>query len=141
MRGVPLADGSRIRDEGARGSLSKVARPASSRRGTRLTLGPLAEPEEASGRLTAESQIEPWFACARPQRLASSNRSDRESKSRCTMRHNKKTAPGPRKHRQTSSPEQPGLIAQGKNRKQSARGKCALYNRSHRTTRITGAAR
>src|SRR3989442_14262686 len=35
-------------------------------RGTRLTLGPFAEPEEASGRLTAESQIEPWFACARP---------------------------------------------------------------------------
>ena len=33
-----------------------------SRRGTRLTLGPLAEPEEASGRHCAESQIEPWFA-------------------------------------------------------------------------------
>ena len=28
----------------------------------RLTLGPLAEPEEASGRLRAESQIELWFA-------------------------------------------------------------------------------
>ena len=43
-----------------------------SRRGTHLTLGPLAEPEEASGRLRAESQIEPWFAsrerdaCIRP---------------------------------------------------------------------------
>src|SRR5437867_6634040 len=35
-------------------------------RGTRLTLGPFAEPEEASGRLQAESQIEPWFARARP---------------------------------------------------------------------------
>ena len=49
------------------------------------------------------------------------------------MRHKKKTAPGPRKHRQTSSPEQPGLIAQGKNREQSATGKSTLYNRSHRT--------
>jgi hypothetical protein len=42
-------------------STESLARPAVSR-GTRLTLGPLAEPKEASGRLSAESQIEPWFA-------------------------------------------------------------------------------
>ena len=30
MRGVPLADGSRIRDEGARGSLERSVRPAGS---------------------------------------------------------------------------------------------------------------
>jgi hypothetical protein len=42
-------------------STGSLARPAVSR-GTRLTLGPLAEPKEASGRPSAESQIEPWFA-------------------------------------------------------------------------------
>ena len=52
-------------------STESFARSAVSR-GTRLTLGPLAEPEEASGRLRAESQIELWFApcehtaCKRP---------------------------------------------------------------------------
>jgi len=42
-------------------STESLARQAVSR-GTRLTLGPLAEPKEASGRPYAESQIEPWFA-------------------------------------------------------------------------------
>ena len=42
-------------------STESLARQAVSR-GTRLTLGPLAEPKEASGRPSAESQIEPWFA-------------------------------------------------------------------------------
>ena len=52
-------------------SIGRFARPAVGQ-GTRLTLGPLAEPEKASGRLRAESQIEPWFAlrertaCERP---------------------------------------------------------------------------
>lgn len=46
-------------------SLGRFARPAVGR-GTRLTLGPLAEPEKASGRLRAESQIEPWFALYDP---------------------------------------------------------------------------
>ena len=58
-----------------------------SRRGTRLTPGPLAEPEEASGRPEAESQIEPWFACARTDRWWSS-RSDQgaEARRRCGRR-------------------------------------------------------
>ncbi len=59
---------------GMRGGQSRADRSPGqqSRRGTRLTLGPLAEPEEASARLRAESQIEPWFAsrerdaCMRP---------------------------------------------------------------------------
>ena len=42
-------------------STESLARPAVSR-GTRLPLGPLAEPKEASGRPSAESEIEPWFA-------------------------------------------------------------------------------
>src|SRR2546430_13257328 len=62
-----LAGGSRYQDEGAEGSLDNTSPPGEqSRRGTRLTLGPSAEPEEASGRLRAESQIEPWFPRARP---------------------------------------------------------------------------
>jgi hypothetical protein len=46
-----------------RGAVSKrrFARSAVGR-GTSSTLGPLAEPEEESGPLRAESQIEPWFA-------------------------------------------------------------------------------
>ena len=42
-------------------STESLARQAVSR-GTRITLGPLAEPKEASGRFSAESQIKPWFA-------------------------------------------------------------------------------
>ncbi len=55
----------RLQDPGHRcGGQSRQSRlPGQQlRRGTRLTLGPLAEPEEASGRLRAESQIELWFA-------------------------------------------------------------------------------
>ncbi len=50
--------GTMVREEVSTGSLARQAVS----RGTRLTLGPLAEPKEASGRLSAESQIEPWFA-------------------------------------------------------------------------------
>lgn len=58
--------------------MASFARPAGAavRRGTRLTrltLGPPAEPEEASGRAATdvvsvepESQIEPWFAARTP---------------------------------------------------------------------------
>ncbi len=65
----------RLQDPGRRceGQSRQIRLPGQqSRRGTRLTLGPLAEPEEASGWLRAESQIEPWFAsrerdaCIRP---------------------------------------------------------------------------
>ena len=67
---VPLAGGSRIRDEGARGSLVLVVFPGQqSCRGTLITIGPFAEPEKASGRLCAESQIEPWFASRDRTRL------------------------------------------------------------------------
>ena len=45
----------------------------------------------------------------------------------------KKTAPLPQEHRDASSSRHPGLIAKGKNNKQSATDKCALDNRSHRT--------
>ena len=77
--GVPLASGSRYQDEGAEGSLDNTSPPGEqSRRGTRLTLGPFAEPEEASGRLRAESQIEPWFARARNRRAGNSSKSDRQ---------------------------------------------------------------
>ena len=38
----------------------------------------------------------------------------------------KKTAPRPRKHRQASPVQQPGLIVQGKNALQSATGRSAL---------------
>ena len=50
-------------------------RPGPVCRGTRLTVGPFARPEEASGRLHAESPIEPWSAirdpsaCERPSGL------------------------------------------------------------------------
>jgi hypothetical protein len=54
----------------ARESLLFGVRPAPVCRGTRLTPGPLAEPEEASGQPLAESQIEPWFAPVRPETLA-----------------------------------------------------------------------
>jgi len=104
------------------------------RRGTRLTLGPLAEPEQASGRPPeAESLIEPWFAaharatnraCMRP--IGSGAQRER------TMR--KQTAAPTRKHQQASSIQQPGLIAQGKNAPQSATRRSALDKRSHRTT-------
>jgi hypothetical protein len=45
----------------------------------------------------------------------------------------KPTAPSPRKHRKASPAQQPGLIAQGKTPSPSARGTCALDDRSHRT--------
>ncbi len=71
MWGPFPAGGSRIRDEGARGSLVGFVAPGQqSSRGPHETLGPLAEPEKASGRLRAESQIEPWFASRDPNRLA-----------------------------------------------------------------------
>ena len=50
--------GTMVREEVSTGSLARQAVS----RGTRITLGPLAEPKEASGRPSAESQIEPWFA-------------------------------------------------------------------------------
>ncbi len=50
--------GRMVREEVSTGSLARSAVS----RGTRLTLGPLAEPKEASGRPSAESLIEPWFA-------------------------------------------------------------------------------
>jgi hypothetical protein len=54
-------------------------RPAVVCRGTRLTPGPPAEPEEASGRLkAAESQIEPWFAPVRPETLCRMPRRTKE---------------------------------------------------------------
>ena len=45
-----------------------------------------------------------------------------------------KTAPSPREHRDASSHREPGLIAKGENGEQSATDKCALDNRSHRTS-------
>ncbi len=48
---------------------------------------------------------------------------------------NRKTAPRPQKHHKTSSPKQPGLIAKGNKRQQSARTKSALDNHFHRTAR------
>ncbi len=113
---VPLAGGSRIRDEGARGSLVLHVSPGQqSGRGTRLTIGPLAEPEKASGRLRAESQIEPWFASRDRTRLAfvqfGSVRPLKATKG--TMR--KKTAQSQPKQRKTSESEKKkGLIAQKK---------------------------
>ena len=66
---------SRFPDDGARSSLQSEVRPATGlRRGTRITLGLLAEPEEASGRHRAESQIEPWFASCDPKTLHTSTR-------------------------------------------------------------------
>jgi len=44
-----------------------------------------------------------------------------------------KTAPSPREHRKASSSRKPGLIAKGEKGEQSAKDKCALDNRSHRT--------
>src|SRR5439155_5075228 len=67
-RGTSPRCSSRYQDEGAENSLINTSPPGQqSGRGTRLTLGSSAEPEEASGRLHAESQIEPWSARARPQ--------------------------------------------------------------------------
>ncbi len=62
MRVTALADapGSGTTERGEVSS-DPFTRPAVGR-GTALTLGPLAEPEEVSGRLRAESPIEPWFA-------------------------------------------------------------------------------
>ena len=51
---------------GAGGSLKQVVGPVAVYRGTRLTVGPLARPEEASGRRRAESPIEPWSAVRDP---------------------------------------------------------------------------
>jgi hypothetical protein len=80
--GVRLAGGSRCPDEGAEGSLEHIRSPGQqSCRGTRLTPGPSAEPEEASGRLRAESQIEPWFA-VRENRSLPGVQLDRELNSR-----------------------------------------------------------
>ena len=57
------------------------------------------------------------------------------------MRKKKKTAPQTRQRRKASSPKQPGLIARGKNARDSARPESALDNRSHRTDmRFTCAA-
>ena len=110
-------------------STGSLARPAVSR-GTRLTLGPLAEPKEASGRLSAESQIEPWFALREP------NACKRPVGSRVEARQlmQRKTAKQTTKRRIDSSPMQSGLIAKGKNAERSATTKCVLDNRSHRTT-------
>jgi len=102
-----------------------------SRRGPRLTLGSPAEPDEASGRLRAESPIEPWFASCDPSACHSS-KSDRERNRGELMR--KQTAPRTRKHRTASSPQRSGLIAKGTNAQQSATPRSALDNHSHRTT-------
>ena len=54
----------------------------------------------------------------------------------------KQTAPRTRKYRKASSPQQSGLIAEGTTAQQSAVARCALDNRSHRTTlRISCGAR
>jgi len=50
------------------------------------------------------------------------------------------TAPRSRKHQRASAAQQAGLIAQGKSPSRSARGTCALDNRSHRTDRGSPAA-
>ena len=50
-RGVPLADGSGLRDGGCGGQSQARRSPGRQvRRGTRLTIGPPADPEEGSGR-------------------------------------------------------------------------------------------
>jgi hypothetical protein len=46
---------------------------------------------------------------------------------------NRNNAPHNREHHKTSSPNQPGLIAKGNKRQQSARTKSALDNHFHRT--------
>ena len=61
-----------------------------------------------------------------------------EAESRRVMR--KKTAPSTREHRTASISRQSGLIAKGENDKQSAMDKCALDNRSHRTSCASVAA-
>jgi hypothetical protein len=48
----------------------------------------------------------------------------------------KKTAPRTRQHRQASPPQQSGLIAGETNTSQSAETRCALDNRSHRTSLV-----
>ncbi len=133
MRVTALADapGSGTTERGAVSS-DPFTRPAVGR-GTALTLGPLAEPEEVSGRLRAESPIEPWFARRATPALASHPAVDRERKARRPMR--KKTAPQTGGHHQTPSPQQSGLIARAKTAPQSAVTKSPLDNRSHRTDR------
>src|SRR5438552_2825446 len=117
-----------------RGEVSSdpFTRPAVGR-GTALTLGPLAEPEEVSGRLRAESPIEPWFARRATPALASHPAVDRERKARSPMR--KKTAPQTGRHHQTPSPHPSALIARAKTATQSAVTTSPLDNRSHRTDR------
>ena len=48
---IPHIAARMVRDKGAEGSLMQIRSPGQqSRRGPRLTLGPLAEPQQASGR-------------------------------------------------------------------------------------------
>ncbi len=72
-------------------------------RGTSPTLGPLAEPEKALGRLRAESQIEPWFA-SRDRNAWYSSSSDPSSLSRPQGNDEKEDCPTP-----TQAPQDLGV--------------------------------
>ena len=107
------------------------ARPAVGR-GTLLTVGPLAEPEEASGRPRAESLIEPWFASScDSQRLRIVQRGS-GAPARRPMRK-KKTGPRPQRHPKASGPHHTGLMAQEHDASRSAVRECPLDRHSHRT--------
>ena len=126
----------RLQGPGRRcGGQSRAVRlPGSqSRRGTRLTLGPSAEPEEASGRPAGRVSDRTMVRVVRPERWHSSS-VDPERKRGALMR--KQTTPRTRQHRQVSSPEQSGLIVQGDIAQQSATPTAALDNHSHRTTTL-----
>jgi hypothetical protein len=103
-----------------------------SNRGTRLTLGPFAEPEQASGRPQGRvSDRTMVCARARPHVLAIRPVGPGARTTRRPMR--KQTAPRTRKRRHVSSRKQPGLIAQDLSAPQSATPDSVLDNHSHRT--------
>ena len=139
MRGRSPRRRLRIRDQGARGSLERLVRPA----GSPPRHSPNSRPPRRTRRSVrpapaAESPIEPWFAPARDP-SACMRPGGSGAQGRRPMRK-KQTASQTRKHPAASSRKQSGLIAQGKNAPQSAAPKCALDNRSHRTSRASAAA-
>ena len=75
MRGRSLAGGSRIRDQGCEGQSRAIRSPGRQSAEALVYLqAPSQNPKKRQAGPRAESQIEPWFARARPQRLPTSRR-------------------------------------------------------------------